>query len=227
MIGLRRRRVALLADRAAVRAAWQCASVLLSYPDEAVRASLPAVREVSAALPQQYGAPLTRLTDWLIAHPDAESSYVDTFDNTRKCALYLTYFSCGDTRKRGVALVRLKQTYRGCGVEVSEDELPDHISVLLEFGATVDADTAYRLLIDNRAGIEMLRLALEQRGSPWTDAVAAVCSTLPELDGTGAEAVRRLLAEGPPAEEVGLEPYGADPHLSSYHRDDDLVGGLL
>ncbi len=227
MIGLRRRKVGLLGDRAAVRTAWQCISLLLSYPDDSVRDALPAILRASAGLPEAYGAPINRLAAWLESAPDTDIAYVETFDNTRKCALHLTYFTCGDTRKRGVALVRLKQTYRAAGAEVSEDELPDHLSVVLEFGATVDADAAYTILVDNRAGIEMLRLALEQRTSPWADALIALCATLPELDGRGEEAVRRLIAEGPPAEEVGLEPYGADPHLSSYHPDDALVGGRL
>lgn len=225
MIGLPRRRLGLLGDRAAARTAWQCASVLLSYPDASVRASLPAVRGACAGLPAAYGEPLGRLAAWLEQEGAAEVRYVETFDVTRKCSLYLTYFSCGDTRKRGVALVRMKQAYRASGVEVSEDELPDHLSVVLEFGATVDADAAYRMLVENRSGIEMLRLALEQRRSPWADAVTAVCATLPALDSSGEDAVRKLLAEGPPAEEVGLEPYGADPRLSSYHPDSALVGG--
>ncbi len=227
MIGLRRRRVGLLGDRVAIRTAWQCASLLLSYPDAALRATLPSVTDACDRLPEEYAGPLLRLAAWLANEPNADISYVDTFDNTRKCALHLTYFSCGDTRKRGVALVRLKQAYRAAGVEVSDEELPDHLAVLLEFGATVDADEAFKLLVENRPGIEMLRLALEQQESPWADAVSVVCATLPELDGRGADAVRRLIAEGPPAEEVGLEPYGADPHLSSYHPDDALVGGRL
>ena len=219
MIGLRRRRGGLEGDRVAIRTAWQCASLLLSYPDATVRSALPAVRQACSALPPAYGVPLDRLAASLQADPQAEISYVETFDHTRKCSLYLTFFSCGDTRKRGVALVRFKQAYRASGVEVSDDELPDHLSVLLEFGATVDADAAWRLLVEHRVALEMLRLALAHRRSRWADALEAVCATLPALDGTGVDAVRRLLAEGPPAEEVGLEPYGADPQLSSYHPD--------
>jgi nitrate reductase delta subunit len=225
MIGFRRRRLEVLGDRAAVRTAWQCASLLLSYPDEQVRAALPTIRDAAAGLPEAYGRPLGRLADWLLATPGADVTYVETFDHTRKCSLYLTYFTCGDTRKRGVALVRMKQSYRASGVEVNDDELPDHLAVLLEFGATVDADAAYRMLVENRVGIEMVRLALEKRRSPWADALTAICATLPALDGTGTDALRTLLAQGPPAEEVGLEPYGADPHLSSYHHDHALVGG--
>lgn len=195
---------------------WAACSVLLDYPTAELLADLDTIETL---------APAEAGLDPLLTHlrtrelRTLQEEYVETFDHTRKCSLYLTFFSCGDTRKRGVALVRFKQAYRASGVEVSDDELPDHLSVLLEFGATVDADAAWRLLVEHRVALEMLRLALAHRRSRWADALEAVCATLPALDGTGVDAVRRLLAEGPPAEEVGLEPYGADPQLSSYHPD--------
>ena len=36
-----------------------------------------------------------------------------------------------------------------------------------------------------------------------------------------ADAVNRLIAEGPPAEDVGLETYGLDPRLNPHPRDDE------
>ena len=63
----------------------------------------------------------------------------------------------------------------------------------------------------------MLRLTLTDAGSPWAGAVRAVCATLPPLRGDERDAVRRLAAEGPPAEEVGLDAYGGpafDPALA-------------
>ncbi|HNM98674.1 MAG TPA: hypothetical protein PKK40_12070, partial [Marmoricola sp.] len=75
-------------------------------------------------------------------------------------------------------------------------------------------------------GLEMLRLALASWrnddgsvGSPWLAAVAAVCETLPPLQGDEADAVRRLVEQGPPAEVVGLEPYVIDPLMNeAQHR---------
>lgn len=152
-----------------------------------------------------------------------QQDYVATFDHTRKCALYLTYFAFGDTRRRGVALVQFKQAYREGGVEwdETEGELPDHLCAVLQFGATVDADIAWKLLTDHRAGVEMLRLALSgwrnddgTTGSPWAGAMLALCETLPELKGEEVDAVRRLVEQGPAAEEVGLDGYGTDPALA-------------
>ena len=95
---------------------------------------------------------------------ELQEEYVDTFDVTRKCSLHLTYFTQGDTRKRGVALVEFKQAYRKAGVEFDTDaELPDHLCVVLEFGAVQDWATAWHLLIRHRVGIEVLRAGLAQR----------------------------------------------------------------
>ena len=43
--------------------------------------------------------------------PELQADYVETFDTRRRCNLFLTYFAHGDTRKRGMALLRFKQTY--------------------------------------------------------------------------------------------------------------------
>ena len=142
-----------------------------------------------------------------------QADYVATFDTRRRCNLYLTYFTHGDTRKRGLALLRFKQTYLRSGFVLDADpargeELPDHLCVVLEYAATVDRDLGWRLLLDHRAGVEVLRMSLREAGSPWAGAVQAVCATLPQIKGSEADLVRRLVEEGPPVEEVGMTPYG-------------------
>lgn len=206
-----------------LRATWQLVSLLLSYPDDRLLGLLDDIDEALAGLPPEASGPLGRVVAHLRSAPLAalRSDYVDTFDTTRKCALHLTYYAHGDTRKRGIALVQFKQAYRRAGLEIGDDELPDHLSVLLEFGATGDVGIAWKLLNDHRAGVELLQLGLETRRSAWADAVAALRATLPPLDGTQAEAVARLVAEGPPNEDVGLDAYSLDPRLNP-HPDDDL-----
>lgn len=197
--------------------AWQAISLLLDYPQTQLRDHLPMLRQECATLPLPVAQPLVEFLDALPNRelPQWQRDYVETFDHTRRCCLYLTYFTHGDTRGRGVALVQLKQAYRRAGVEFAANELPDHLAVVLEFGAAYDAAAAWRLLTTHRAGIEMLRLALQQRESPWLPVVQALCATLPPLDGAGHEAVQRLIAQGPPNEEVGLEmtAYAMDPSL--------------
>jgi len=188
---------------------WQSASLLLDYPDEGLLARAGVVREAADRLPEEIGASLRAVVDHLEARPlaDVQADYVETFDTRRRCNLFLTYFAHGDTRKRGMALLRFKQTYLRSGFVLDEAELPDHLCVVLEYAATVDQELGRRLILDHRAGLELLRLSLRDRRSPWAPVVDAVCATLPPLRGDEMAAVRRLAAEGPPDEEVGLDPY--------------------
>lgn len=179
---------------------------------------------------QAIREPLIGLVDHLVDADLAQAQrlYVVTFDHNRKCALHLTYYACGDTRKRGVALVRFKQAYRKGGMELSAEELPDHLCVLLEFGALGDLDIAWRLMNEHRAGIELLRLALADRNSPWQQAIEALCATLPPLEGDQQQALAQLLAEGPPHEDVGMDAYALDPRLNPHPDADEaeLQGAL-
>lgn len=213
-----------------IRTAWQAVSLLLEYPSETLIGQLPAIRGAAEGLRDEVREPLVDLVDHLVDADLAQAQrlYVETFDHTRKCALHLTYYTCGDTRKRGVALVRFKQAYRRAGMEISEEELPDHLCVVLEFGALGDLDIGWRLVNEHRAGIEMLRLSLTERRSPWRRAIDALCATLPPLEGDQMQAVAQLLAEGPPHEDVGMDAYALDPRLNPHPDADEaeLQGAL-
>lgn len=194
------------------------AALLLEYPTPELVEMLPRLREAVGSLPPTLGAPLAGLVDHLESEPltALQARYVETFDLRRRCSLYLSYYAYGDTRKRGLALVTFKQAYRAVGFELTEDELPDHLGVVLEFaatGGTPAQEAGIRLLLEHRAGLELLRLALLDTGSPYAAAVVAVCATLPPLEGDEHVAVARLAAEGPPGEEVGLEPFAPPSYL--------------
>ena len=199
-------------DDAQLATAWQAASLLLGYPDEELLARRPLLRRAVAGLPEAAAEPLGRVLDHLDATPQRElaADYVATFDHRRRCCLYLTYYAYGDTRKRGMALLRFKQAYQAAGLDLDDGELPDHLAVVLEFAATGDLEAGRRLLVEHRAGLELLRISLTEAGSPWAPVLDAVSATLPPLTGRTEDAVARLIAEGPPEETVGLAPYGAD-----------------
>ncbi|MGW3138854.1 nitrate reductase molybdenum cofactor assembly chaperone [Streptomyces sp. NPDC001139] len=190
--------------------AWQTQSLLLGYPDACFARHLDLAARVAAGLPQPVARPLLAFTALAgqTAPDDLATAYVATFDHRKRCCLYLTYYTHGDTRKRGLALLRLKQAYAAAGRRLSDDELPDHLAVVLEFAAT-EPDAGVRLLTEHRAGLELLRLALTDDGSPWARVLDSVSATLPALAGDEREAVLRLAAAGPPDEQVGLDPYAA------------------
>jgi len=204
----RTRRGTTLTD-AQLTVTWQAASLLLGYPDQELHDRLDLIRNASLELPERVGGPLRECVAQLDGVPlgELEADYVETFDSRRRYNLFLTYFAHGDTRKRGMALLRFKQTYQASGFELTDTELPDHLCVVLEYAATIDRARGRGLILDHRAGLELLRISLAEAGSCWAGAVEAVTATLPPLKGDEWEAVRRLAAEGPPEEEVGLTPY--------------------
>src|SRR5439155_16220681 len=96
------------------------------------------LRRVTATLDEQVGAPLRRFLDHAAATPLSAlaADYVATFDQRKRCCLFLTYYAHGDTRNRGTALLALKQTYTAAGLRLTDEELPDHLAVMLEYAAT-------------------------------------------------------------------------------------------
>ncbi len=194
----------------------QAASVCLQYPDDDLLATLPTVRAAVDTLPA--GRPRERLRRFLdtiaaTAPRPAAEQYVQVFDSRRRCCLYLTWWTDGETRRRGAALAALKARYRAAGVEFDSSELPDFLPVVLEFAATADLAGGLALLQEHRAGIELLRLALIEAGTPYAAPVEAVCALLPGPSPADVAAAKALARTGPPQEQVGLElaPFGAVP----------------
>ncbi|WP_018656202.1 nitrate reductase molybdenum cofactor assembly chaperone [Actinomadura flavalba] len=187
---------------------WQAASLLLSYPDTALYDRRALLRASVAELPR--GVPASRLAAFLdhldaTAHGDLARHYVETFDLRRRCCLYLTYYRDGDTRRRGASLAALIQRYRAAGVVPATSELPDFLPVVLEFAALHGGGD---LLAEHRPGLELLRIALTDRGSPYAAPVEAVCATLPGVSPRDRAAALAMARSGPPAEQVGLIPFG-------------------
>src|SRR5262245_20814941 len=115
---------------------WQVVSLLIDYPTESLAERRELLHACVAALPAPARDPLARFLAFLDGRAlgELQQEYVETFDHTRRCCLYLTYFAHGDTRRRGLALVQVKQAYRRAGAELEGPELPDHLAVVLEFG---------------------------------------------------------------------------------------------
>lgn len=145
---------------------------------------------------------------WHVTAPAArEQRYVETFDLDRRTSLHLTYYLYGDTRKRGLALLRLKRLYAAAGLPLEADELPDFLPAMLEFAAIAPAGYGETLLVEHRLGLELLRLRLAETRSPWACPLDVLCGAFPRLGPIERDRLARLRADGPPAEQVGLEPF--------------------
>jgi nitrate reductase molybdenum cofactor assembly chaperone NarJ/NarW len=191
------------------RLVWQCASLLLAYPDEHLAERLRTVEDLMVPIPGPQADLLARtLAALSVADPiDAAADYVETFDLRRRSTMYLTYWTSGDTRNRGGEMHAFAQAYRAAGARPPADEAPDHLPVVLEFAATIDPVVGRRLLAEHRTAIDVVHDALTNRGSPYAYAVAAVCETLPPATDQEVRRAQRLAQAGPPAESVGLQPF--------------------
>jgi len=142
--------------------------------------------------------------------------YVATFDLRRRCALYLTYYRYGDTRKRGMSLLAFKNSYRSAGYVPADQELPDYLPMVLDFAALTPRGTA--LLHAHRADLELLRRALHQAQTPYAGLLDAVCTQLHGLGRRELALVHKAWDEGPPREDVGLEPFAPPEYLTGGAR---------
>ncbi|MBB4917346.1 nitrate reductase molybdenum cofactor assembly chaperone [Streptosporangium saharense] len=192
---------------------FQLAAVLLTYPDEVLLDAADELRDAAALIEHPWlRGQVEEFLAWLTgtAPIDVQRHYVQTFDLRRRSGLYLTYYLHGDTRRRGMALLVLKQRYRAHGLRLAPGELPDLLPVVLEFAATVGPGEGEAPLRQHRRGVELLRAALADHGTPYGLLIEAITAVLPELTEADREAVAQLALDGPPVESVGLDSLGPD-----------------
>ncbi|WP_330308630.1 MULTISPECIES: nitrate reductase molybdenum cofactor assembly chaperone [unclassified Streptomyces] len=178
---------------------YQAAAYCLGYPDEEFYERLPLLRQAAPGLREFLDHADTEAPQDLAAH------YVQVFDFKNRHSLYLSWWRDGDTRRRGMSLVRFKEVYREHGLEFTGEELPDFLPAVLEFSAHAGPG----LLQEHRSGLELLRIALTDFGTPYATVLDAVCATLPGPSPKDRAEALALARSGPPREEVGLEPFGA------------------
>ena len=192
-----------------IAAARLAASWLLWYPDEELLARLDGIAAMTKELPDDLAAPLSTFLMHVSDTPlvELQAHYVSVFDMKRKACPYLSYWTDGDTRNRGTAILRFQQAYRAFGFDPGTQELADHLCVVLEFAALGDALTGDALLAEHQGPIHLLRDALGKLGSAYAHVLDLVIATLPELTPEIRERMAALAAQGPPVEQVGLEPF--------------------
>ncbi len=196
--------------RATAATTYKLCSLLLQYPDDELIAAREEIAAAVAELPRSATTDaLRRFCDWWSeTDPLAVAQhYVETFDLHKRSGLYLTFYGEGDRRERGMALLRLRKLYRAAGLPQEGSELPDYLPVMLEFAAAAPPGHGDVVMREHRAALELVRLSLRERESPYADLLDAVCLTLGDVSAADRARVLKLAAAGPPRELVGLEPF--------------------
>lgn len=205
-------------------------SLLLQYPQpetvEEIRSlDLGEVGPVSGGQRKVLGSFL----DWYrtLDLNQLRQSYVDNFDFDRRHSLHLTYQIHGDSRQRGLALLKIKNVYREAGLDPDGAELPDYLPLMLEF-AVLSTDSAGTDLLDrHRESIELIGAGLSDAESPWAGLFDVIRDEMPNLSRRQISKIKRLAEEGPPSEEVGMEPF-APPEVMPNQPGEvpmPLIGG--
>lgn len=185
---------------------FQAAALVLGYPDEELLGRLDLIEEAvaEAGAAARFAPVLAHLRSLPLM--ELQSWHVQEFDLSRRHALHLTYWTDGDTRRRGEVLTSIKRTYRDSGLMVDLDgELPDYLPMVLEFAATGAPELGIGILNAYRASLELLRIGLSDDKLPQEGVVAAICDVLGGPSPKTRAEVRDLIAM-PPTETVGLEP---------------------
>ena len=189
---------------------YKLCSLALQYPDEQIlgdRGHLTAA--VTSLAHDRPGALLRTFFAWLASTSSLAiaQEYVKTFDLAKRSTLYLTFYALGDRRDRGLALLRLKRLYRAAGLPLHDRELPDFLPVMLEFASAAAPGQGEVVLREHRPALELVRLSLRDQGSPYSAVLEAVCEQVGAISAGDRLSLDRLLAQGPPQELVGLEPF--------------------
>ena len=178
---------------------------LLAYPDAELRQHLPELRQalrdedaLGAGRLAELGTLIERLA-WAPAM-QAESSYVELFDRGRGTSLHLFEHVHGDSRDRGPAMVDLIQTYEQAGLLFADGELPDHLSVVLEYASTQPPAAAREFLRETAHIVSAIFAALVKRQSAYASVLGAV------LDLAGERAQPVKLADEPDLDASWEEP---------------------
>ncbi|HEY9216481.1 MAG TPA: nitrate reductase molybdenum cofactor assembly chaperone [Phenylobacterium sp.] len=176
---------------------YKALALLLSYPTVPAQglahAAIEAI-ESEALVPAKIRNSLARLAEELATGDlyELQERYVWLFDRTRSLSLNLYEHVHGESRDRGQAMVALLELYRSKGLELTANELPDHLPVFLEFLSSQPDAEAASLLGEAAHVLAAMGERLHKRNSPYRAVFGALASLAGDAD---SEALAAILAE--------------------------------
>jgi len=126
-----------------IRKLYQCFARILEYPAGGTLQGALKAQGLLLDEDPESAAQLKEFHDYAASLPPGrlEEVYTGTFDLDAACHPYVGYHLFGETYKRSIFLVELKQRYRAEGFTFPDNELPDHFAVILHFLAVTSDNT--------------------------------------------------------------------------------------
>lgn len=173
---------------------YRALALLLSYPTVEVQAAAPAIMDAirsEGMIPAPIVGALEKLARKLEQDDlyDLQEGFVHLFDRTRSLSLNLYEHIHGESRDRGQAMAALVELYRSYGLELTANELPDHLPVFLDFLSTLPTEEAASLLGEGAHVLAALTERLHKRESPYRavfGALTAMTGAVPDSDAVAA-----------------------------------------
>ncbi|MFN8625034.1 MAG: nitrate reductase molybdenum cofactor assembly chaperone [Candidatus Binatia bacterium] len=168
-------------------------ATLLSYPTNGVQQVSAACASLLRGVRPEAAASLDRFGDFLRTHAatQVEEVYTSTFDLQPVCCPYVGYQLCGESQRRALFLVKLRQLYRQYGFP-SGVELPDHLSTVLRFVGTVSDPLCRQEIVEDglRPALANMLHGLDAARQPYADLLKALQSFLTETADTTSARLR-------------------------------------
>jgi len=99
---------------------------------------------------------------------EVQEEYVRTFDIFPLCPPYISHYLYGESYKKGEYMVKLKEIYRIHGFEVPKNELPDHISVIMDFLSYLGREDRKEFIVNFVIdGLNKMRRKVEKKDTPY------------------------------------------------------------
>ncbi|MDP2662204.1 MAG: nitrate reductase molybdenum cofactor assembly chaperone [Dehalococcoidia bacterium] len=124
---------------------------MLEYPRPALAMAVGECKALISPGSTEGGALLCEFQEFVekTALGRLEEIYTGTFDLNATCHPYVGFHLFGESYKRSVFMLGLKERYRAQNFTIPGNDLPDHITIVLRFLATCeDAEMAQPLVQD-------------------------------------------------------------------------------
>jgi nitrate reductase delta subunit len=152
------------------------ASRLFSYPSQHFALELAEFERYLARCP----AALAELSHFVslvrgLSLKQVQELYTRTFDLTPICAPYLSVHLFGDSSfKRAQLMTGLREAYVSCCLRF-DDELPDHLAIVLSALDHLDAAIQHDLIVlCLQTALPKMQTELERQRNPYAHAVASL-----------------------------------------------------